>query len=228
VNAADARIRPRLVLVPGLGVDSRLFYRQREEFPDVIVPEWLEPERGESLAHYAERLAASVDAVERGPVVLGGLSLGGMLALEMSRHLKSRAVVLIASCRSPAAVCGPLHWAERLGREIPSVVVGWSLGLAPMVCGRGGGIGPADRKLLSEMVSQVPVPLLRWGARAIMEWPGAEDVAAPVHHIHGDCDWVIPLRCVEPTVVVPGGSHVLNLSHPREVTGLLRSVLCTS
>lgn len=226
MSAADAQLRPRLVLVPGLGVDSRLFYRQREEFPDAIVPVWLQPERRETLARYAERLAAAaVRGVERGTVVVGGLSLGGMLALEMSRLLDARAVVLIASCRSPRAVCGPLHWAERLGRAIPPVVVGWALGLAPLVCGRGGGIGPADRKVLSEMVSQVPVPLLRWGARAIMEWPGAEHVDAPVHHIHGDHDWVIPLRCVKPTVVVPGGSHVLNLSHPREVNRLLKEVV---
>jgi pimeloyl-ACP methyl ester carboxylesterase len=94
-----------------------------------------------------------------------------------------------------------------------------------MVVGRGGGVRPADRKLLGEMVSQVPVPLLRWGSRAIMEWPGAEEVAAPVHHIHGDHDWVIPLRCVKPTVVVPGGSHVLNLSNSDEVNGLLRRVV---
>jgi pimeloyl-ACP methyl ester carboxylesterase len=202
-----------------------LFERQREVAADLLVPAWLSPEPRESLAHYAERLAASVRQVERGPVIVGGLSLGGMLAFEMSRHLDARAVVLMASCRSPAAVCGPLHLAERLGRVLPSMVVSWSLGLAPLVVGRGGGIRPGDRKLLGEMVSQVPVPLLRWGARAIMEWPGVERIEVPVHHIHGDHDWVIPLRCVKPTVVVPGGSHVLNLSHPREVNRLLREVV---
>ncbi len=216
---------PRLVLVPGLGVDARVFYPQAAAFPDLLVPPWLPPEQRESLAHYAKRLAAGVRAVERGPVVVGGLSLGGMIALEMSRHLDARAVVLIASCRSPAAVCGPLRMAERLGRAVPSVAVSWSLRLAPLFCGRGGGISRQDRKLLGQMVAEVSVPLLRWGARAIMEWPGAAESSAPVHHIHGDHDWVIPLRCVAATVVVPGGSHVLNLSHAREVNEMLREVV---
>ncbi len=212
---------PRLVLIPGLGVDGRLFAQQRKAVPDLLVPEWHPPERRETLAHYAERLAASVRGVERGPVVVGGLSLGGMLALEMSRHLAARAVVLIASCRNASAVCTPLHWAERLGRAAPSIMVSWALGLGPLVVGRGGGISREDRRLLGEMVRQVPVPFLRWGARAIMEWPGAEALPMPVHHIHGDRDWVIPLENVNPTRVVRGGAHVLNLSHAREVNQFL-------
>lgn len=220
-------MRPRLILVPGLGVDRRVFYPQVEAFAGVLIPEWLEPERRETLGHYAERLAAAVREAERGPVVVGGLSLGGMLALEMSRYLDARAVVLIASCRSPRAVCGPLRLVERFGRVIPTPVIAAGLALGPLFVGRGGGISPADRTLLGEMVRQVPAPFLRWGARAIMEWPGAEQVAAPVHHIHGGHDWVIPIRRVQPTVIVSGGSHVLNLSHPGEVNGLLRAVLST-
>jgi pimeloyl-ACP methyl ester carboxylesterase len=225
VSGGDRGIRPRLVLVPGLGVDKRVFHPQAAAFPDLLIPQWLDPEPRESLPHYAERLAESVRAVARGPVVVGGLSLGGMLALEMARHLDSQAVVLIASCRSPRAICGPLQVAEHLGRFVPSRVVGWSLGLAPLFCGRGGGISPADRKLLGEIVSQVPVPLLRWGARAIMEWPGAAESSVPVHHVHGDHDWVLPLRCVQPSVIVRGGSHVLNLSNPDEVNDVLRKAL---
>ena len=225
MSAVDAPVRPRLVLVPGLGVDARLFNGQRAAFPDLLVPKWLPPEPRESMGRYAERLAAGVRAVESGPIVVGGLSLGGMIALEMSRHLSAKLVVLMASCRSPAAVCGPLHVAERLGRAVPSIMVSWALGLGPLVVGRGGGISREDRRLLGEMVKQVPVPFLRWGSRAIMEWPGAEQLPVPVHHIHGDRDWVIPVGKVSPTRVVQGGAHVLNLSHAREVNEFLKEAL---
>lgn len=228
MSGTDAQLPPRLVLLPGLGVDRRVFYPQAAAFPDVLIPEWLTPEPRESLAHYAERLAALVRTTERGPAVVGGLSIGGMLALEMSRHLDARAVVLIASCRSPRAVCSPLRLVERIGRWVPDAIVRAGLPMAKLLVGRGGvggGLSRDDRRLLGELIMHVPVPFLRWGGRAIMEWPGAEEVAAPVHHIHGDHDWVIPLRCVKPTVVVPGGSHVLNLSHPGEVNRLLREVV---
>lgn len=222
----------RLVLLPGLGVDARFLHHQRAAFADLIVPEWLEPERRESLAHYAERLAAGVRAgghlASGAPVVVGGVSLGGMLALEMASHLEARAIVLIGGCREPGAINPLLRLGERAGRLLPSPVVSWSRGLGPLVLGRGGRVPLArdDRRLLAEMVSDVSVPLLRWGGRAIFEWPGARPTV-PVHHVHGECDWVIPTSRLNPRPqrIVPGGAHVVNMSHPREVNGFLAECL---
>lgn len=225
MTAARSSHRPRLVLVPGLGVDGRLFEPQRAVLPDLLVPEWPSPEPRESLAHYAARMAAAVKAAESGPVVVGGVSFGGMLALEMSQHLDTRAVALIASCRSPRGVCLPLRFAEYPARVLPSALVSWSRVFAPLVVGRGG-VPREHRAMLIEMIRGVSVPLLRWGARAIMEWPGRDELAVPVHHIHGDRDWVIPVAGVKPTQVVHGGAHVLNLSHPDEVNGFLRKACC--
>ena len=89
----------RLVLLPGLGTTGELFRPQRRAFPDLEVPPWLDPHRGESLPGYGRRMAA---ALAPGPsdLVLGGVSFGGMVALEMARHLPTRAVGLIASCVS--------------------------------------------------------------------------------------------------------------------------------
>jgi pimeloyl-ACP methyl ester carboxylesterase len=221
-------VTPRLVLVPGLGVDGRFLHHQRAAFPDLVVPDWLDPEPRESLAHYAERLAASVrDAVRATPdtpLLVGGVSLGGMLALEMARHLDARAIVLIGSCRHPSAISPLLRLGERGGRLLPSSLIGFSRRFGPLVLGRGGRtpLTPSDRRLLAEMVRGVSVPLLRWGSRAIFEWPGAEP-GIPVHHIHGECDWVIPLPRLRPapTEVVPGGAHVVSMSHPREVNAFL-------
>lgn len=89
----------RLLLLPGLGADRRLFDAQRACTAPIEVIEWIEPHREESLADYAKRLAATIDTSS--PFLLGGASFGGMVALEMARHVRPRAVVLIGSCRSP-------------------------------------------------------------------------------------------------------------------------------
>ena len=73
------------MLIPGLGADARLFRPQREFFPRLETPPWIEWRRAEPLPAYAARLAATIDAAE--PYHLGGASLGGMLALEMARVL---------------------------------------------------------------------------------------------------------------------------------------------
>ena len=48
---------PKLILIPGLGTDERLFERQRSAFPDLWVPPWILARDNESLADYAARMA---------------------------------------------------------------------------------------------------------------------------------------------------------------------------
>ena len=93
-----------LILVPGLGADRRLFQEQSAAFGDLILPDWLEPERDDTLASYARRLAVRVDPGTA--CFVGGCSLGGMIALEMSRNLDAKACFLISSIRSPSEPVG--------------------------------------------------------------------------------------------------------------------------
>ncbi len=214
---------PRLVLLPGLGTDARLFGAQRAAFPALEVPDWIEPRAREPLAGYAQRLAARIDPSS--PLVIGGVSLGGMLALEMARHLPARRVVLIGSCTHPRAVSPALRWVERLSRPWPTGLLERLTILAPLFVGLGGTVPREGRRLLARMAQEVPAAFIRWGARAILEWPGGPDPGVPVTHIHGGRDWVIPRGRVEPTHTIPEGSHVLNLSHPKAVNEFLRGCL---
>lgn len=207
----------QLVLVPGMGTDPRLYRPQRAAFPELISPEWLMPEPRESLVHYGERLAEGIKFDRTRPVVVGGVSLGGMLALEMAERLGAREVLLIASCRGPRAISPLLKVSERAGRVTPGRLLDAGRSLARFGVGRGGNIPADDRALLGRMVREVPLEFLRWAGRAIMEWPGKAPGPIPVRHIHGTRDWVILPSRVKPDVWVPGGAHVLNMSHPREV-----------
>jgi len=88
-----------LILFPGMGADARLFAPQRAAFPQLIVPTWIKPERGESLAAYAERCARQIDPGEE--CFVGGASFGGFVAVEAARHLRAKACFLIGSARGP-------------------------------------------------------------------------------------------------------------------------------
>jgi pimeloyl-ACP methyl ester carboxylesterase len=62
----------------------------------------------------------------------------------------------------------------------------------------------------------------REGVRSVRGWSLSAQVPCPVRAIHGEVDRVIPLDSV-PRVdaVVRGGSHLVNLTHPREVNAFL-------
>jgi hypothetical protein len=54
----------RLYLIPGMGVDGRLFERQRGLPLDVRVIEWIEPRGEEGFSEYAQQMAEGIDTTE--------------------------------------------------------------------------------------------------------------------------------------------------------------------
>lgn len=212
----------RLVLIPGLGADERLFTPQRAAFPRAEVPAWIAHEPGDTLRSYALRLGERIAADGRrdpsaGGLVLVGESFGGMLAQEMAGPLGAAGVVLVSSCRTGKAVAPGAALLERIGRGLPDRWIAAAqrsravlrLGLGPA--------GPAELSLALAMADATPVGFLRWASRAILAWDGAVHPAAPVRHIHGARDRLIPCRRVRPDAVVPGAGHLANLTHAEEV-----------
>lgn len=224
-------LSPRLVFFPGMAVDARLYHPQRAVFPDLITPRWIPHIHGESLRQYACRYAEHLlttnalgDAAA--PLILGGVSMGGMMSLELSHHLPTAAIILIGSCTSAQAV-GPWMLAlESLSRPISPHLIGTAKFAASPFLGRG--VPHEHRQALITMLRDVPADFLKWCGRAIATWEGTTG-NAPIHHIHGDSDWVIPHTrlATPPSLVIPGGAHVLNLSHPEEVNTFITRVAHT-
>src|SRR5687767_15115116 len=87
-----------IILLPGLNGDSRVLAPQARAFPTLRVARWLPPLESESLADYGRRLARALDPGR--PCMIGGVSFGGIVALEAARHFQARGCVLIASSRN--------------------------------------------------------------------------------------------------------------------------------
>lgn len=100
----------------------------------------------------------------------------------------------------------------------------WSL---PFVLPKFGRLTSEQRELSRSMASRTPASFLKWGIEAILSWRPTP-VTVPVYHIHGSHDRLIPLRLVRPDRVVPGGGHLLTLTHPQEVTTFLAEAVSTA
>lgn len=101
-----ARVARPLFVLSGIGADERLFDAQRA-VRDIRPIRWTPPvDVRETLSRYGARLARELAFDE--PFDLGGASFGGMVALELARHLEPRQVFLFGSCRSPDA--GSRQW----------------------------------------------------------------------------------------------------------------------
>jgi pimeloyl-ACP methyl ester carboxylesterase len=211
-----------IILLSGMAADERLFTAQRAAFPNLRVQPWLPPLPGESLRAYAARLARLIDPGR--PCILGGASFGGLVALELVRHLPARACILIGSVRSPAA----LSWRWRVLRPVAL--------LGPDALGTLAGLGARlGRRFLArgrlrtlQRLARPEAEFVRWAICAVMRWrPGPVPPRVPVYHIHGSTDRVLPVWRArpQPTVVVPGGAHALSLFNPIAVNEFIADVV---
>ncbi|MCE9560830.1 MAG: alpha/beta hydrolase [Planctomycetes bacterium] len=208
------------LLLPGMAAEERLFASQMLAFPNLRVPRWIAPLPNESLRAYAARLASVVDPGR--PCIVGGASFGGIVALEMSLHLRTVACVLIGSVRSPAE----FSWRWRLLRPLVYLgpdQIGWLAGLLVWVGKRWLPRGTARRL---ERLSRPEAAFVRWALCAVLRWQPSPTVKhVRVFHIHGEADRTLPVELTRPDEVVPGGSHALSLFNAGEVNVFLRRVL---
>lgn len=214
---------PRLVLIPGLGTDARVFEPQRRLPARVEVPDWLEPLDHEPLPSYARRLAATVNPDP--PMFIGGVSLGSMIALEMAKHLPARAVFVIGGTRDGSDVSPTLHAAARLGRFVPRLAIRRFIPIMARKVQADEGLSDEARRLFRAMLADLPVGLLKWQAVVACAWELTGDPGVPEHAIHGELDTVIKRAPEHVDRFVPGGFHLINYTHPAEVNAFIEKHL---
>ncbi|HYE61811.1 MAG TPA: alpha/beta hydrolase [Phycisphaerales bacterium] len=220
----------RLVMLPGLGARGFMYAPQRGAFPELEVVEWIPHVRGETLAEYAGRMAATVGGA--GPVVIGGISFGGHVALEMVQHLRARmevrGVVLIAASRTARGVRPVLRGLAWLAPYAPARVL-QPIRVPLIQSGRWllGPLNAEGKRVVAELARRVDARFALWSYGAMARWPGinVERLGVPVWEVHGSRDRVIPVGRVTPDRVVEGGGHLVNVTHAAEVNAFLAEVM---
>ncbi len=211
------------VLIPGLGADQRLFANIADLLPHRQILELELPEADESIEHYAARLGRQIRP--DGPLVLGGISFGGMLATILASQLQPRAVVLMASTPDPAALGHSVRVFERLSRVLPDTFAAWVRHLGRRSAAWLEPLPPQRLEDFKEMLVDSDLALVRRAARMIMGWQTAPPACCQRFHLHGDRDVLIPARRVPATHRIADGGHLINLTHPTEVRAFIGEII---
>jgi pimeloyl-ACP methyl ester carboxylesterase len=215
-------IFPSLYLIPGLGADQRLFGPQLELPVRARVLPWLKPERGEDLEGYATRMAGPIDV--QVPFVLAGVSFGGVLAMEMARLLRPRALVLISSCRTPEAIPSWYRAAWAMSSFCPPAMLKTMMLHSPLVWNAFEPMTAEARRLLIEMLEQACPDLVAAGMAMLMRWRGTS-IQGPVHQVHGEQDKLLPADRSRADLLIPGAGHLANFTHPASVNEYLMRIM---
>jgi len=240
---------PPLVLLHGILGDSRVWRRQLDELQDEFtVVAWDAPGCGRSsdppetfrLPEYADCLAGFVDALDLGRPHVLGLSLGGVLALELYRRHPTLPMTLVLA----AAYAG---WAGSLPAEVVEQRLAQGLREADLPPDRwvpGWIPGLLTESAPPEMVDEVVAMMSEFhpaGYRAMAYAMAEADlrdvlplIDVPTLLLWGDADRRSPLSVGENLqakipasrlVVLPGVGHLSNVEAAAQFDAQVRTFL---
>ena len=188
-----------------MGADRRMYPAPWADLCDFVAHDWPRHAAEQTLADVARSLC-EIHGIRDGDAVIG-TSLGGMVACEITKIRRIRALYLIASAIDKAEVSTVLATLHPLARFAPLGLIRSSAGKVPLE--------------LTQMFSGVEVSFVRAMCEAIFQWEGLGAPQTRVFRIHGRSDHVIP---APPQVdLLLDGGHLISMTHARECVAFIRA-----
>ncbi|MEJ7625737.1 MAG: alpha/beta hydrolase [Ferruginibacter sp.] len=211
----------KVYFISGLAADHRVFLHLNvPEGCEIVYLDWIPPVRNESLSSYALRLAESIDTKENFALV--GLSMGGMIAIEIAKKYAPATTILLSSVATndqfPAHF--KLAYALKLHRLLPMQVLKSASILKRLFTLE----DPDDKVILRQVIRDSDPNFIRWAIGAILEW---KNDVVPEHlwQIHGSKDEILPWRNTKPTHTIQNGTHMMVMTKAADLNKLLKEAL---
>lgn len=209
--------------MPGMAASPSIF--ERIQLPSAIFEmhflEWLLPEKEESIAHYAQRIAKGIIHEN---VILVGVSFGGILVQEMKPFVKPKKVIIISSVKSNTELPRRMKIAKttKAYKLIPTKFLENIDNLTKFTFGSS--ILKQRLKLYEKFLAVRDKTYLDWAIEQIINWERTE-IDPEVIHIHGDNDEVFPIKHIKNAIVVKGGTHIMILTKYRWLSDNLPKIM---
>ncbi|MFB9077113.1 alpha/beta hydrolase [Flavobacterium procerum] len=208
--------------MPGLAASPSIFERIQldETIFEVCFLEWEIPNPKESLSDYAIRISKNIK--HENPVLIG-VSFGGILVQEISRHIQARKVIIISSVRSNAEFPRRMKIGKRTKayKLIPMQIL---LNVEKLAKFSFGEKINKRIQLYEKFLSVRDIYYLQWAVETVIKWDRSQ-VDEKVIHIHGDNDHVFPIKYINSCIVVKGGTHIMILNKYKWLNENLPSII---
>lgn len=207
--------------ISGFGADETVFHKiNLPEGFDIKHVHYIPALPSESFKEYAARMAESINTDQ--PFCLLGLSMGGMIAVEISKLHKPVSLVLLSS----AATCEELPARYKfLGKyslqKLAPISMLKYISVVKKVFYK---YSTEDREILVTAIKKTDPAFVKWGLSAILGWDNTK-CPAQFYHIHGTADNVLPMKNTNPTHIIDGGNHFMVLNRADEINEILSEIL---
>ncbi len=207
--------------ISGLGATGKVFSKISIEGYRLQVIEWLQPLPNESIEAYAARMAGEVK--ETNPVLMG-LSFGGMMSIEIAKHIPVQQIILISSIRSKNELPWWMKTVARLKlHKLTPVKTNYSL-TRPIQNFFLGTVTAEDREIALQFRRNADIKYVRWAVDKVLNWQNTWQPPSIVH-IHGTADKMFPIKKVRPSHIIKNGGHFMIMNKAGEVSAAIRQLL---
>lgn len=209
-------------ILSGLGADERVFAEiDFGPFAPVFIP-WEKLEStSQTFESYIEQLSRQVRVPD--PILIG-ISLGGIVAQEMSTLFNDCPVLIIASAKTRLELPPPMRFSGLIGlhKLIPIKRVLKTKWLNYWLFGTK---TEKEKKILDEILADSDPIFTKWAIGKVANWKRRTQVPANVLHIHGDQDRIFPMGNLNPDYLIPGGTHFMTVSQPEKLSRTIQDAL---
>ena len=211
-----------IYLIPGLGADHRIFKFIDLTPLNTVCVSWPPIARKETMESYIEKLLKQINGEQE--VILIGVSFGGILAIELSKKIKCRKVVIISSVKSSDELPILIKLLKYLPihKFIPPQVLKYYS--KKLLCYFFSVTAKSSIKLLEDILKETDTDFMKWAINIIVNW-NTDKATTDLLHIHGMQDRIFPYSNIKDSVGIEGGGHFMVVDKAEEVKKVILSHL---
>ncbi len=193
-------------LMPGMAASPLIF--EHIQLPEdkfkLHYLEWMIPFEDETLSDYALRMTKNI---VHDSVVLIGVSFGGVLVQEMSKHIEIRKLIVVSTVKSREEIPKHMQLAKATGvyKLVPTQLASKIDILEKYAFGKH---FTKRLELYKKYLSVNNEQYLNWAIKEMISWNQKEPPKGIIH-IHGDNDAVFPIKNIKGNITLKNGTHIM-------------------
>lgn len=193
-------------LMPGMAASPKIFEHIKlpENQFEIHYLEWFLPLTDETISDYALRMTKRILHEN---IVLLGVSFGGVLVQEMSKHIKVKKLIIVSSVKSKHELPKKMLLAKTTMayKLLPIQLVSNVELFAKYAFGSN---ITKRLDLYKKYLSVNDSGYLSWAIKEMVCWSQA-NYQTDIIHIHGDNDAVFPIKNISNCITITGGTHIM-------------------
>jgi len=215
--------KTHIYFIPGLAASSLIYENlqlPKDKF-ELHYIEWILPvSNKETIENYAQRMA---DLVVEKEAVLIGVSFGGIMVQEMSKHLNSKKIIIISSVKNRNELPKRLKVIQKTKAYVlfPTKAIA---NIEEFSMYAFGDFVKKRIQLYKKYLTVRDSSYLKWAIYNVLHWKQVK-ILKNIIHIHGVDDGVFPIKHIKNCISIEKGTHIMILNKAKSISKIITEAL---